>query len=632
MVGMLRHRGPDAYGIHTESGAALGHARLSIIDISGGGQPMSNEDGSIWVTFNGEIFNYIELRAELTARGHRFQTRSDTEVLVHLYEEEGLAGVSRLNGQWAFAIWDARRRTLSLSRDRLGVRPLFYTIVGGQLLFASEMKALFADPRVSREIDPRGLDDVFTFWSPLPPRTIFRDVRELPPGHSLTWQHGRCVIQPHWRPAFEESSEPRSVDVWTEMLETLLTDATNIRLRSDLPVGAYLSGGLDSSLVTTLATRVAAVPPRTFSIAFDDPEFDESLHQRRVAKALGTDHRELRCSSQDICNVFPDVVWHAETPLVRTAPAPLYLLSKFVRECGCTVVLTGEGADEVFGGYNIFKEAKIRRFWSKFPASSRRASLLRRLYPHLPQLQRQSAASRQAFYHVSDADLADPCFSHLPRWNLTSRLKLFFSNDVRASLADYNGREELASQLPAEHHDWDPLGQAQYLEMTSLLSGYILSSQGDRMAMAHGVECRFPFLDPRVVAFGAALPPTLKLRALQEKYLLKRLAGNVVPTPVAQRPKQPYRAPEGKSFFSRGRHDYVADLLSEAQVRSDGIFNPHAVGLLVRKFRQGRAIGAKDDMALVGILSTQIVIDRFVNHFRVEHGTADHGTAQVHHG
>ena len=265
MVAMLRHRGPDAYGIHTESGAALGHARLSIIDIAGGGQPMSNEDGSIWVTFNGEIFNYIELRAELAAKGHRFRTRSDTEVLVHLYEEEGLAGVSRLNGQWAFAIWDARTRTLSLSRDRLGVRPLFYTIVGGQLLFASEMKALFADPRVSREINPRGLDDIFTFWSPLPPRTIFRDVRELPPGHSLTWQHGRCTIEPHWRPAFEQSSEPRSVDEWTEMLDALLTDATNIRLRSDVPVGAYLSGGLDSSVVTTLATRVADAPPRTFS-------------------------------------------------------------------------------------------------------------------------------------------------------------------------------------------------------------------------------------------------------------------------------------------------------------------------------------------------------------------------------
>jgi asparagine synthase (glutamine-hydrolysing) len=632
MIGMLRHRGPDDWGMHIDRPASLAHARLSIVDIAGGGQPMSNDDGSLWITFNGEIFNYVELRDELERRGRRFRTRSDTEVILRLYEEDGEDAVLKLNGQWAFGIWNARTETLFLSRDRLGVRPLFYTLTGGQLLFASEVKALFAHPGVSRDLDPHALDNIFTFWTTLPPRTIFRDVRELPPGHSLTWRQGQCSVTRHWRPDFSAAHVvDRTDDEWVELLESVLSDATRIRLRADVTVGAYVSGGLDSSVIATLASQRTNTPLRTFSIAFEDPEFDESLHQRRLARALGTSHRELRCSHDDICRVFPDVVWHAETPLLRTAPAPLFLLSKAVRDAGCTVVLTGEGADEVFGGYNIFKEAKVRRFWARFPESNRRASLLGRLYPHLPQLQRQSDASRRAFFHVNPDDLADPCFSHLPRWNLTSRLKLFYSDALRSSLGGYDSRADLMAQLPRDHGSWDPLSQAQHLEMAHLLPGYILSSQGDRVAMAHGVESRYPFLDPRVVDLAATLPATLKLRGLAEKYLLKRLARNVVPTPVWRRAKQPYRAPEGMSFMSRANGGYVDDMLSDAQLRRDGLFNPRAVSLLVRKFRAGKAIGAKDDMALVGVLSTQIIVDRFINHFRTGHGHACERTADVHH-
>ena len=259
-----------------------------------------------------------------------------------------------------------------------------------------------------------------------------------------------------------------------------------------MPVGAYLSGGLDSSLIVALVKRVSDAPLRTFSVSFDDPEFDERAHQRQMVAALGTDHRELRCSNDDISRVFPDVVWHAETPLLRTAPAPLFLLSQMVRDSGYKVVLTGEGADEMFGGYDIFKEAKIRRFWSKYPSSTRRASLVKRLYPYLPNLQRQPAAYLQAFFHVAREDLANPCFSHLPRWGLTSRLKMFFSDAVRASVGDYDGCAELASRLPADYGAWDPFCQSQYLETAHLLPGYILSSQGDRVAMAHGVESRYP--------------------------------------------------------------------------------------------------------------------------------------------
>src|SRR5258706_4457752 len=248
MIGMLRHRGPDDQGMHVEPAAGLVHARLSVTDVAGGAQPMSNEDGSLWITFNGEIFNYIELREALVARGHRFKSLSDTEVILHLYEDEGAAAISKLNGQWAFAVWDARARTLFLSRDRLGVRPLFYTVCGEQFLFASEIKALFAHPRVSREIDPLGLDNIFTFWTTLAPRTIFKGVNELPPGHSLTWRDGRIAVTRHWQPTFAPRTSTHTSDAQDRgQLLDLLTSATRLRLRSDVPVGAYVSGGLHSA-------------------------------------------------------------------------------------------------------------------------------------------------------------------------------------------------------------------------------------------------------------------------------------------------------------------------------------------------------------------------------------------------
>jgi len=630
MIGAIAHRGPDGCDAHVEAGIGLAHARLSIIDLHGGAQPMSNEDASLWIVFNGEIFNYVELRASLVRRGHRFRTQSDTEVILHLYEERGVDAVHALNGQWAFAIWDARARSLFLSRDRVGVRPLFYTTVRGQLLFASEIKALFAHPSVPRALDPRGLDNIFTCWCTLPPRTAFRDINELAPGRSLMWRDGDLRETVHWQPSFATEAAPvRTVDEWVDELDAVLTRATAIRLRADVPVGSLLSGGLDSSLVTSVAARIRGAAPRTFSIVFDDPEFDESFHQRRLAAALGSSHREWRCSYRDIVAAFPAVVWHAETPVLRTAPAPVYWLAKSIRDAGCKVVLSGEGADEVFGGYGIFKEAKVRAFWARQPDSTWRPALLARAYPSLAGFQRQPNAFRRASFHLQPGDVANPCFSHLPRWRLTSRLKVFFSDAMRASLDGFDSVGELASRLPADFRGWDALGRAQYLEMAHLLPGYILSSQGDRMAMAHGVEVRFPFLDPEVVSLGARLPSTLKLRRLDEKYLLKALARRVVPAPVWRRAKQPYRAPASQAFFSHAG-EYVDDLLSPRQVVQNGVFDPRAVDLLVRKCRAGRAIGEKDNMALVGILSTQLLFDRFINHFEVSHG-AHRRSAAVHH-
>ena len=617
MNAMMRYRGPDESGVHTEPGIGLANVRLSIIDLGGGHQPMHNADESLWITFNGEIFNYIELRQDLIARGYRFQTGSDTEVILHLYEEQGENCVHSLNGQWAFAIWDTRKRKLFLSRDRLGVRPLFYSIVGNDLIFASEIKSIFVHPEISRDLDLLALDQIFTFWCTIPPRTAFKNVCELPPGHSLTIENGRVQIYADWALDFDGVwNNQKSEEEYIEETVDLLKDAVRIRLRSDVPVGSYLSGGLDSTIVTSLIRQFSSTELRTFSISFVTPELDESLFQREAVSFLHTTHQEINCDYSDIARSFADVVWHSEKPMIRTAPTPMYMLSRLVRDSGIKVVLTGEGADEVFGGYDIYKEAKIRRFWLRQPASKRRASLLRRLYPYQANLSKQSDAYLRSFFSIEKHGGENPFFSHLPRWELTSRLKLFFSNEVLSAIGSYDCLDELASQLPANFDSWPPLCRAQYLETTLLLPGYILSSQGDRVGMAHSVEARHPYLDYRVVELGARMPPNLKMKVLDEKYVLKRAFGTGIPHSVASRPKQPYRTPDGKSFFTHNVPEYINELLSPSKIRAIGIFDPNAVSALVQKFTDDHALGVKDDMALVSILSTQLVMDQFVEHFQ----------------
>ena len=616
MLGTIRHRGPDESGLYVDGPAGLAHARLSIIDLAGGQQPMPNEDGSLWITFNGEIFNYVELREQLQAKGHRFATQSDTEVILHAYEQYGEECVRQFNGQWAFAIWDGNRNTLFLSRDRLGVRPLFYTKAGNSFLFASEVKSLVAHPGVERRLDPRGLSQVFTFWTTLPPRTVFCGVCELPAGHNLVVCEGKLRPVRYWQLSYDGCDDSADATERADRLLELLTDATRLRLRSDVPVGAFLSGGLDSTVIAALAKRSAAGPLRTFSIAFDDAEFDESHYQQIAVDALLTDHEVIHCRLEDIGRVFPEVIWHAERPVLRTAPAPMYLLSHLVRRQGYKVVLTGEGADETLGGYDIFKEAKVRRFWAAHPESDFRARLLERLYPYLPGLRAQPLAYRKAFFHVRPDELSSPLFSHLPRWELTSRLKRFFSRALQAELAGHDVYADCLALLPEDYGRWHPFCQAQYLESAILLPGYILASQGDRMAMAHAVEGRFPFLDHRLVEFAAATHWRLKMKGLREKYLLKRAAAGLVPAPILARTKQPYRAPEARCFLSETagsvRHEYVDELLSPQRIRDDGIFEPEAVGHLVSKIRRGLSHGIKDNMALVGILSTQLVVEQFL--------------------
>lgn len=613
MTGAIRHRGPDECGIYTDTRVGLGHARLSIIDLTGGGQPMFNEDRSIGITFNGEIFNYLELREELIRKGHKFRTRSDTEVILHLYQEEGERCVERFNGQWAFAIWDVRRQKLFLSRDRLGIRPLFYTQTANSFLFASEIKALLACPEVDCALDLRALDQIFTFWVTLPPRTAFRNIRQLPPGHCLVLENGKVRVWQYWCLEYAPVSEGTENDQkkLSEDLLSLLLDATRIRLRADVPVGAYLSGGIDSTFTAALARQLVGERLSTFSVSFDDAEFDESTYQKEASRFLATQHSDVHCSYEDIARVFPEVVWHAEQPIIRTAPAPLYLLSELVRNSGFKVVLTGEGADEILGGYDIFKESKIRLFWGRNPASEFRPLLLKRLYPYMDSMQRQSLPYLKRFFCVTPEDLASPFFSHLPRWGLTSRIKMFLSDAVKAELKTSAVVREMEEALPPPFSSWPTFNQAEYLETTYLMPGYILSSQGDRMAMAHAVEGRYPFLDFRVVEFAAKLSQRFKMKVLDQKYLLKEAARGLIPDSIRKRHKQPYRAPDGKSFFCPAG-SYAEDLLSSETIKRDGIFNPQSVAALVAKFRSGHPTSVKDDMALVGVLSTQILVECFI--------------------
>lgn len=615
MLEPLAHRGPDGHGVWVDGPIGLAHARLSIVDLAGGAQPMGNEDGTIQITFNGEIFNYPELRAELLQKGHRFATRSDTEVIVHLYEEDGERCVERLNGQWAFAIWDARRRCLFLSRDRLGIRPLYYAKTPARFLFASEAKAIFVAPEVSRALSLEGLDQIFTYWCPIAPTTAFQALQELPPGHSLCLQERELRSWRYWNLRYDEPLELTESEQ-VEALRELLLDATRLRFqRADVPVGAYLSGGLDSTAITSLVRQFTDSPVETFSVTFEDAEYDESGFQRRAAAHLGVTHHQLPCSAEDIGRVFPDVVWHTERSLVRTAPAPMFLLARLVQQHGMKVVLTGEGADELLGGYDIFKEAKVRQFWGRQPGSQLRPRLLRNLYPYMPALQAQPDAYLKAFFHVRPEDVRSPYFSHLPRWELAAKNKIFFARSVRESLARSPVYRAATAQLPTDFARWDYFSRAQWLETNILLPGYILSSQGDRVAMAHSVEGRFPFLDYRVAELAARIEPRLKMRVLDEKHLLKRAVAGLIPTFLNDRPKQPYRAPDVACFFEpstgKARFDYVDEMLSPSALTRSGLFNPQAVGKLVAKVRSSHAVGVKDGMALVSILSTQLVAAQF---------------------
>jgi len=614
MIGALRHRGPDGFGFHLAPGVGLAHARLSIIDLVTGDQPIRNETGSVQVVFNGEIFNYEALRATLQLHGHCFYTASDTEVIVHAYEQYGLDFVDHLNGQFAIALWDADRRRLVLARDRAGIRPLLYAQTAEGLAFASEAKALFAGGVLAPRIDLLGVAEVATFWSCIAPRTPFIGVSALPPGSVAVLESGHLRVRRYWDWSFDIDPELAGPpDEAVERLRELFLDAVRLQLRADVPVGTYLSGGLDSSAVTAAAQRAGQPHLNTFSIAFQDREFDESPFQRQMASHLGTKHTSVAIPSAQIGEALPRALWHIESPLVRTAGIPLMLLADEVRRQGIKVVLTGEGADEVFGGYDIFKEARIRRFWGRQPRSTCRPALLGQLYGYVENSPTRMGRLTSVWFEQGITEPADPWFAHRLRWNTTQRALRLLSADARASVDRQHPLGQLMELAPRPEARWNALGRDQYVEASTLLPGYLLHAQGDRVAMAASIEGRFPFLDHRLIEFAGRMPPAWKLRGLEEKYLLRRAVRDWLPDAVSDRRKQPYRAPDAECFFQAGRPlDYVAEALSAGRLRDAGIFDVAAVDRLTAKCRIGAAIGFADNMAFLIVLTTQMLHDQYV--------------------
>ena len=619
MIWSLRHRGPDGFGFFQDRRAGLAHARLSIIDLEGGWQPITNEDKTLWIIFNGEIFNYPELRQQLISRGHRFSTRSDTEVIIHLFEEKGEDCLRELNGQFALAIYDQEQQTLFLARDRMGIRPLFYTVHDGRLIFGSEIKAVFvADPaNIPREINNAVLKEIFTFWSPAGAETVFTGIKQLDPGCWLKIdRQGKIQTEQYWEIPFAAvEMSARNEQELAEQLRELLIDATQIRLRADVPVGAYLSGGLDSSTITSLIHHYTENKLKTFSVTFADAVYDEEAEQQQMAGYLGTDHNSVRCTYQDIAAAFPDVVYHTETPILRTAPTPLYILSSLVREQQYKVVLTGEGADEILGGYDIFKEAKVRAFIKAGQDSNCRPYLLKRLYPYLALSPSQSGEYANKFF-AADASLADLFYGHRPRWKTTRGTHLFLREEIVRNTPD--PEEKLQSRWQDKLAGLDFFSRSQFLESRLLLGNYLLSSQGDRMAMAHSVEGRYPFLDHRVVEFACTIPHRLRMKVLNEKNILKKAMQDLLPPAITRRSKQPYMAPDIASFFGKNRAEYVDSYMSRQSLEASGLFKPAAVAKLVEKCQKGARQGFKENMAFVGILSSQILYQKFVADFSVE--------------
>jgi len=614
MVAALHHRGPDALRGVLQQGMALGHARLSILDLEGGHQPMRDEGTGLTIVFNGEIFNHAELREALAPR-YTFRTRSDTEVILAAFLAEGIDCVQRFNGQFAFAIHDPRDGRLWLARDRFGKRPLYYVHDPKDgFSFASEAKALFAAGVIEPRLDPRALFETIHLWAPTVGRSAFEGVRALPPGCVAQLRRGDLRIRRYWDLDLSEERIDRALtlDRAADELEALLDDAVRLRLRADVPVAAYLSGGLDSSLLCALAQRQLGGRLQTFSVAFAQKRYDEGAFQQSVAAALGTEHHRVQIEDEEIGALLPRVVEQAEVPLLRTAPAPLLKLSGLVRSLGTKVVLTGEGADEIFLGYDLFKEVRIRQFWARQPGSTARPMLFGRLYPFLPASRRSPQMMRQ-FFGLGLEDVGALDSSHRIRWTNSGRIARFLSPRFVEGLQGWDPVEELLESVPAEVRSWRPLARAQYLEVRTFLSPYLLASQGDRMLMANSVEGRFPFLDHRVAEFAAGLPDSLKLRGLTEKLILRRIARDRVPPQVWTRTKFPYRAPIAEALIGERAPSWARETLCREAVDEVGVFDGDKVERLVAKLDAASTSPSEaDDMALAAVATTQLLATRFI--------------------
>jgi asparagine synthase (glutamine-hydrolysing) len=546
MSEMLRHRGPDDSGSYetglrarpghgNQPGVALAHRRLSIIDLAGGHQPMSNEEGSVWIVFNGEIYNYQELRRRLDGAGHQFRSTSDTEVLVHLYEDEGLDFLEHLNGMFALAIWDQPRARLILARDRLGKKPLVYRHQPGRLLFASELKSLLAVPDVSREIDPQALDEYLTYQYVPHPRTILRGIAKLPPAHYAVFEDGLLTLSRYWSPDFRSERAGTLAEDAME-LRSLLTDSVRLRMRSDVPWGAFLSGGIDSSLIVGLMQQLSPAPVKTFSIGFAQPEYDESRYARQVAERTGTEHHELRVGANEL-QILPKLIWHFDEPFADSSTIPTYWVSKLAREF-VTVALTGDGGDELFAGYRRYQANRLAGWMDAWPGPLRRF-LAADFWQRFERGRPQRSTLRRAARFAHSLTLS-PQRRHV-EWIATfneARRGALYTDAFRAALPD-SDPVDFFGRAFARSAGRDPVTRASLADLETYLAGDLMTKV-DIASMANGLECRQPFLDYRVVELAARLPVGHKLGWRQGKRILREAFADLMPP---DRPKMGFGVP-----------------------------------------------------------------------------------------
>jgi len=571
----LRHRGPDGAGVYWDEDVGLAMRRLAIIDLEGGDQPIFNEDGSVCVVYNGEIYNFLELRAELQRRGHRFTTESDTEAIVHAYEEYGVACVEHLWGMFALAVWDSRRHRLLLARDRLGKKPLaYYLDPRGGLAFASEFQALLAHPSVPREVDPRAIDDYLTYLYVPAPASAFRDVKKLPPAHRLIWQPDSCVVEPYWQLRFATKLS-LSEDEALEQFGDLFRDAVRRRLIADVPLGAFLSGGMDSSSVVAEMAELSSAPVKTFSIGFGERDFDELGYARQVAQRFGTEHHELVVEPHAV-EILPTLVQHYGEPYGDSSAVPSYYVSQLTRQ-HVTVALNGDGGDELLAGYERHWAARIAARYDTIPRFVRHG-VIRPLVPLMPETRRRSLL-RRAKRFMTAVHL--PVLERYLQWvgaTTAAQKQALYTPEFRGSVAGNDAARWLRDVLGAEAN-LDPVDAV--LRADSML--YLpndLNAKIDIASMANSLEARSPFLDHRLVEFCASLPSSMKLRGRTSKWLLRRLMADRLPSPILRRSKMGFGVPVGD--WLRGElRPLLDDTVLSQRALGRGYFEPSAVRSLV---------------------------------------------------
>jgi asparagine synthase (glutamine-hydrolysing) len=578
MCATIQHRGPDDQGTFLQPGVALGMRRLSIIDLAGGHQPISNEDGVVSIVFNGEIYNYRELQATLQSRGHHFKTNSDTETIVHAYEEYGPSCVNQLRGMFAFAIWDEKNETLFMARDRVGKKPLYYSITRqGTLVFGSELKAILEHPEVEREINPRALDAFFSLGYVPDPLSIFKNIEKLSPGHHLTFSRGRLCIERFWDFEYNSNGNGHHAKDYLDELRSLLDESVRLRLVSDVPLGAFLSGGIDSSTVVGLMARQMDQPVKTFSIGFNEDNFNELKYARLTAKKFQTEHHEFLVTP-DICDVVDKLVWHFDEPFADSSAIPTYMVSKLARE-HVKVVLTGDGGDELFAGYTRYLTEQRRGKFDLLPRFVR-DGLMNPLSRNLP----HSTWGRNYLHNVS----LDPITRYLDNVSVFSGLNkgALYSADFTDQLKDGSHLRAYFRELSGNVKSAAELDSPLYIDSKTYLPGDILTKV-DRMSMAASLEARVPLLDHKLIEFVTRIPAGLKLAGTETKHLFKKAIADLVPVEILNRPKQGFGVPI-QQWINRQLRERMRDTLTDSRSAGRGYVTQKYVQVLLDEHERNR--------------------------------------------